>query len=78
MVVQGFEADNKNILLLRLRNYTMGKKLKDEEVLGQDSLEKIARVIEIMVPFVSAHFHHLIPPTRGTPFFAGWYGRAML
>jgi len=39
--------------LLKLRNYTIGKKLKDEEVLGAGGLDRIAGLIGILTPFVS-------------------------
>jgi hypothetical protein len=51
--LQGYEADNPNIDLLRLRNYTIGKKLKDDEVVGSGGLDRIAELIGILTPFVS-------------------------
>ncbi len=45
--------ENANIELLRLRNYTIGKKLKDDEVLGSGGLKRIADLIGILTPFVS-------------------------
>ena len=50
---KGYEKDNPNIDLLKLRNYTIGKKLKDEEVLGSGGLGRIAELIGILTPFVS-------------------------
>ena len=50
---QGYEAENPNIDLLRLRNYTIGKKLKDEEVLGSGGLNRIVELIGILTPFIS-------------------------
>ena len=50
---KGYETDNPNIDLLKLRNYTIGKKLKDEEVLGPGGLGRIAALIGILTPFVS-------------------------
>jgi hypothetical protein len=58
----------------------MGKKLKDEEVLGPKALNRIADFIGIMTPFVSAHpnpspfphLQHRIDATRPNgdfPFF---------
>jgi len=38
---------------LRLRNYTIGKKLKDDEVLDPGGLKRIADLIGILTPFVS-------------------------
>ena len=53
LALKGYEADNPNIDLLRLRNYTIGKKLKDDEVLGSGGLDRIAELIGILTPFVS-------------------------
>lgn len=38
---------------MRLRNYTIGKKLKDDEVLGSGGLARIADLLGILTPFVS-------------------------
>jgi hypothetical protein len=51
--LQGFDSGNENIDILRLRSYTVGKKLKDDEVLGPGGLNRITELIGIMVPFVS-------------------------
>lgn len=50
---KGFDADHKDILLLRLRSFTIGRKLTDEEVLGPHFLERVAELFRIMCPFVS-------------------------
>lgn len=50
--MQGYSADNPNILLLRLRNFTIGKNLADEEILGQGGLVRIADLIGVLTPFV--------------------------
>lgn len=50
---QGYEADNPNIELLRLRNFTLGKGISDEMVIGKDGLATILDLIGAMVPFVS-------------------------
>ena len=52
-VLKGFNADNKNIDLLRLRNYTIGRKLTDEDVLGADGISRIADLAGVLTPFVS-------------------------
>ncbi|KAI1967084.1 hypothetical protein LOZ58_000578 [Ophidiomyces ophidiicola] len=48
---KGYDSDNPNIELLRLRSFTINKKLQDREVLGGAALDGIAAVIETMVPF---------------------------
>lgn len=50
---QGYEADHKDIKLLRLKNFTIGRKLNDSEITSADSLQHIADLIGSMVPFVS-------------------------
>jgi uncharacterized protein (TIGR02453 family) len=50
---KGYEADNPNIELLRLRNWALRCKLKDDEVVGPSGLARIAEVIAVMTPYVS-------------------------
>ncbi|RMZ81339.1 hypothetical protein DV738_g2144, partial [Chaetothyriales sp. CBS 135597] len=52
-VHQGYAADNPNIELLRLRSFTMGKRLSEQEVLAPNALSRITELIAVMVPFVS-------------------------
>ena len=54
MANQGYDADHADIDLLRLRNYTVGRKLTDEEVVAPDSLDRIAHLLTCMKPFVSS------------------------
>lgn len=39
--------------MLRLRNFTLGTKLSDDEVVGKKGLDRIAEIVSCMVPFVS-------------------------
>ncbi|TKA65667.1 hypothetical protein B0A49_04984, partial [Cryomyces minteri] len=48
---KGYDSGHKNIELLRLRNFTVGKKLEDEEVIGSKGLARVAELISCMVPF---------------------------
>ncbi|KAL4904696.1 hypothetical protein BDW74DRAFT_27773 [Aspergillus multicolor] len=50
---KGYDLDNENIQLLRLRSFTLGKKVSDADLLSPDAQEKIAALIGIMEPFVS-------------------------
>ncbi|KOS40798.1 hypothetical protein ACN38_g8354 [Penicillium nordicum] len=50
---KGYEADNENIKLLRLRSFTIGKPIPDEELTGDDAQEKIATWVGVMEPFVT-------------------------
>ncbi|MCJ1400915.1 hypothetical protein MMC11_004126 [Xylographa trunciseda] len=58
---KGYGADNPNIDLLRLRNFTMGCKLKDEEVVGTKGITRISEVIGIMSPFI-AYLNSVVMP----------------
>ncbi|KAJ5365635.1 Conserved hypothetical protein CHP02453 [Penicillium concentricum] len=50
---KGYEADNENIKLLRLRSFTIGKPITDDELTGDDAQEKIAALVGVMEPFVT-------------------------
>lgn len=63
---QGYDADNENIKLLRLRSFTIGKPIADEDLTGDDAQEKIISLIEIMEPFVSIA---PLPPLLISPVF---------
>jgi Conserved hypothetical protein (DUF2461) len=58
MTEQGYEADNPNIELLRLKNFTIGTRLSEKEVLNE-GLTRIMEIIKAMVPFVSHCLPHL-------------------
>jgi len=53
LTLQGFDADHRDIEILRLRSYTIGRKLSDEEVTGPGFIERVADLMRIMLPFVS-------------------------
>ncbi|PVH98369.1 hypothetical protein DM02DRAFT_477706, partial [Periconia macrospinosa] len=50
---KGYDANHKDIELLRLRSFTVGTKLRDDEVVGEGGLERIAQLISCMVPFIT-------------------------
>lgn len=54
---KGFEADHKDIALLRLRDFTMGKKIADEDVLSEGGIQRIADTISALVPWVRSPYH---------------------
>ncbi|OCL15454.1 hypothetical protein AOQ84DRAFT_358023, partial [Glonium stellatum] len=58
---QGYENDHQDINILRLRNYTIGKKLSDDEVIGAKGLDHIAEQMSCMVPFVSISLFYFNP-----------------
>ncbi|KAJ5367965.1 uncharacterized protein N7496_007725 [Penicillium cataractarum] len=50
---KGYNADNENIQLLRLRSFTLGRPVSDEEMLAADAQDRIVALIEVMEPFVT-------------------------
>lgn len=53
MQLQGYEADHRDIELLRLRSFTIGRSLKEEEIIGSDFMARVVGLMTIMEPFVS-------------------------
>lgn len=53
MCVQGFPAEHRDIELLKLRNFTFGKKVPDSIFTDEDSLDRVSEIIGAMVGFVS-------------------------
>ena len=49
----GYEENNPNIGLLRLRNFTLGKKLKDNELVGSGGIDRLVHLLGTLTPFVS-------------------------
>ncbi|KAI9891865.1 MAG: hypothetical protein M1814_002250 [Vezdaea aestivalis] len=50
---KGYDLDNKNLDLLRLKSYTVGTKLTDDEVIGPNGLTRIADLVGWMSPFIT-------------------------
>ncbi|KAL1644503.1 hypothetical protein SLS61_008771 [Didymella pomorum] len=48
-----FSMDHKDIDLLRLRSFTLGKKLSDEDVVGPKGMDRIAELIACIEPFIT-------------------------
>lgn len=57
---QDFTMDHKDIDLLRLRSFTLGKKLSDEAVVGPKGMDRIAELIACIEPFVSKFLNLLL------------------
>ncbi|POS70410.1 hypothetical protein DHEL01_v211196 [Diaporthe helianthi] len=53
---KGFDADHRDIELLKLRNFTVGKKINDSIFTADDSLDKMADIIRAMVGFAQVGF----------------------
>jgi len=58
-----YPGDHRDIQLMRLRNFTIGRKLKDEEVVGDGGIDRIAEVIAALVPFVTYLNSIVMPDT---------------
>jgi len=56
IVEQGYTADHKDIDLLRLRSFTIGRSLSEEEVTKPNFMARVAQLMEIMSPFVSEQY----------------------
>ncbi|KAI1387828.1 uncharacterized protein F4822DRAFT_293360 [Hypoxylon trugodes] len=50
---KGFHPDHRDIELLKLRNYTVGTKIDDADLLAEDAQDRIMEIISAMVDFVS-------------------------
>ncbi|KAI9665334.1 MAG: hypothetical protein M1831_001771 [Alyxoria varia] len=50
---KGYDADHENIELLRLKNFTVFRSMSDKEVMKPDFIDKVASLIQCMVPFVT-------------------------
>ncbi|KAF2149602.1 hypothetical protein K461DRAFT_231011 [Myriangium duriaei CBS 260.36] len=50
---QGYDKDHPDIALLRLRNFTIGRKLNDDEVSSTGFMERVLELASVMKPFVS-------------------------
>ncbi len=53
---KGFIPDHRDMALLRLRNFTVGKKLDDGVFTSEQGLEEVAGVVGALVGFVSISF----------------------
>ena len=49
---KGYEKDHPEIELLKLRNFTMGRQLTDEEVTSTRFAERLADLLGVFKPFV--------------------------
>ncbi|KAJ5249202.1 hypothetical protein N7468_000653 [Penicillium chermesinum] len=58
---KGYEADNANIELLRLRSFTIGRPITDAEIMAADAQDRIVSLIGIMEPFVT-HLNSVVMP----------------
>ncbi|EMD96019.1 hypothetical protein COCHEDRAFT_1166796 [Bipolaris maydis C5] len=62
---KGYDHDHKDIDLLRLRNFTIGRTIADEEIVGTGGLERVAEVVRAMVPFIT-YLNSVVMPDEDT------------
>ncbi|KAK2624157.1 hypothetical protein QTJ16_006107 [Diplocarpon rosae] len=60
---KGFDADHKDIEILKLRNYVLTKKLSDKDVVGKNALQLIGSVMEALQPFIT-YLNNTVMPDR--------------
>ncbi|KAM3415278.1 hypothetical protein BST61_g8808 [Cercospora zeina] len=60
---KGFDSEHPDIDLLRLRNYTIGRDLADEDVLGEAGRRRIAELLAAMQPFIT-YLNSVVMPDR--------------
>ncbi|KAL5118171.1 hypothetical protein ACEQ8H_003843 [Pleosporales sp. CAS-2024a] len=63
---KGYEQDHKEIDLLRLRNFTLGADIADNEVTGASGLKRMAELVARMVPFIRYVNRVVMPDEDGS------------
>ncbi|KAI1811032.1 hypothetical protein GGS20DRAFT_138511 [Poronia punctata] len=61
---KGFNPDHRDISLLKLRNYTVGRQIPDKDLCSDNAQEKIMESIRAMVPFVT-FLNNVVMPDPG-------------
>ncbi|KAI1132871.1 hypothetical protein F5Y10DRAFT_171194 [Nemania abortiva] len=61
---KGFNPDHRDIHLLKLRNYTIGCQISEEDLHGDNAQEKIMTIIRAMVPFIT-FLNNVVMPDPG-------------
>ncbi len=52
--MQGYDADHKDIALLKLRNFILRRNISDEEITSENGLSIVAAIVEAIEPFVTS------------------------
>ncbi|KAM0722506.1 hypothetical protein Q7P37_001947 [Cladosporium fusiforme] len=52
-IQDGYDADHSDIDLLRLRNYTIGRSLSEDEVVGAGGLDRVSELLGFLKPFIT-------------------------
>ncbi|KAK3316429.1 hypothetical protein B0H66DRAFT_294663 [Apodospora peruviana] len=61
---KGFIAEHRDIELLKLRNFTVGKKVPDDIFTSEAGQEEVAEIVRAMVGFVT-HLNRIVMPDPG-------------
>ncbi|KAI1827015.1 hypothetical protein F4861DRAFT_464747 [Xylaria intraflava] len=61
---KGFNPEHRDIHLLKLRNYTIGRHIPDEDLHADDAQEKIMAIIRPMVPLIT-YLNKVVMPDPG-------------
>ncbi|KAI0514903.1 hypothetical protein F5B22DRAFT_207770 [Xylaria bambusicola] len=61
---KGFIPDHRDIHLLKLRNYTVGCQISDEDLHSDNAQDKIMEIIRAMVPFIT-FLNNVVMPDPG-------------
>nr|POE59357.1 hypothetical protein CFP56_24626 [Quercus suber] len=62
----GYAADHPEIELLKLRNYTLGTKIHNEQILGAGGMDFVLKLMTCMKPFVTYLNSVVMPDERDT------------
>lgn len=52
---QGYSAEHPDIELLRLKNYTIGRKISNDDILGETGMGRVVELFKCLKPFVSLY-----------------------
>ncbi|KAK6333586.1 hypothetical protein TWF718_011392 [Orbilia javanica] len=62
---KGYDKEHDDIDLLRLKSYTVGKRIKDSEILHSNSMEFMVDVFRVLEPFIT-YLNSIVMPDPGT------------
>ncbi|CZT24595.1 uncharacterized protein RCC_10320 [Ramularia collo-cygni] len=58
---KGYSAEHPDIELLRLKNYTIGKKISNDEILGDAGMDRVVGLLKCLKPFIT-HCNSVVLP----------------
>jgi uncharacterized protein (DUF2461 family) len=51
--MKGYDADHKDVALLKLRNFVLRKNISDKEITSENGLNIVGDIVEAIEPFVA-------------------------